>query len=127
MVTQTVNRSGQKTVVSPRVGIESGVIPEYLKLRAGSYIEPTRFEGSSPRVHATAGLDVKLLVWNVFGFWPDDYMWRLGLGADVSRRYYTWGVTIAGWYPRHSSPKDVPDFSGASSASAEPWAAVDPN
>ena len=127
MVTQTVNRSGQKTVMSPRIGIESGVIPEYLKLRAGSYIEPTRFDGSEARIHATAGLDVKLLVWNVLGLWPDDYMWRLGLGGDVSRRYYTWGVTIAGWYPRHGSPKDVPDFAGKAAASAEPWASVDPN
>jgi hypothetical protein len=110
LVAQTVNRSGQKTVISPRVGIESGVIPEWLKLRGGSYIEPTRFEGSEPRVHVTAGLDVKLLVWNVFGLWPDDYMWRLGLGSDSARDYYTWGVTIAGWYPRHTKASDVPNF-----------------
>jgi hypothetical protein len=110
LVAQTVNRSGQKTVISPRVGIESGVIPEWLKLRAGSYIEPTRFQESSPRVHVTAGLDVKLLVWNVFGLWPDDYMWRLGLGSDSARDYYTWGLTIAGWYPRHTKASDVPNF-----------------
>jgi hypothetical protein len=105
-----VNRSGQRTVASPRFGIESGVIPEYLKLRAGTYLEPTRFDGSSPRAHFTAGLDLKLLVWNVFGFWPDDYMWRLGLGVDNAPRYYTFGVTIAGWYPRHSKPETVPNF-----------------
>ena len=110
LVAQTVNRSGEKTVISPRVGIESGVVPEWLKLRAGSYIEPTRFQGSEPRVHVTAGLDVKLLVWNVFGLWPDDYMWRLGVGSDSARDYYTWGVTIAGWYPRHTNKADVPNF-----------------
>ena len=108
LMTQTVNRSGQKTVISPRLGVESGVIPNYLKLRAGTYVEPTRFEGSSPRTHLTAGLDVKLLIWNVFGLWPDDYMWRLGLGADVAHRYNTWGVTIAGWYPRHQSASTIP-------------------
>src|SRR6185369_6736617 len=53
LMTQVVNRSGQKTVTSVRLGIESGVIPEYLKLRAGTYVEPTRFEGSTPRAHAT--------------------------------------------------------------------------
>jgi hypothetical protein len=108
LMTQTVDRSGQRAVVSPRLGIESGVIPEYLKLRAGTYVEPTRFEGSSARTHLTAGLDVKLLVWNVFGLWPNDYMWRLGLGADVAHRYNTWGITIAGWYPRHTDKDKLP-------------------
>jgi len=112
LMTQVVNRSGQKTVMSPRLGLESGVIPEYLKLRAGTYVEPTRFEGSSARTHATAGLDVKLAVWNVFGLWPDNYMWRLGLGADVAHRYSTWGVTIAGWYPRHTERDKLPAEGG---------------
>jgi hypothetical protein len=106
LVTQTVNRSGERTVVSVRLGVESGVIPELLRLRAGSYLEPTRFEESSPRLHATAGLDVRLIRWNVFGLWPDDYLWRLGLGVDIAHRYYTWGVTIAGWYPRHTQARD---------------------
>lgn len=108
MVEQVVNRSGEKVVISPRLGIESGVIPDYLKLRAGTYLEPTRFAGGSARGHVTAGLDVKLAVWNVFGLWPNDYMWRLGLGADVAHRYSTWGVTIAGWYPRHQDTSDMP-------------------
>lgn len=109
MISQTVNRSGQRAVVSPRLGIESGVFPNYLKLRAGTYLEPTRFEGtSSARLHATAGFDLKLLVWNVFGLWPDDYMWRLGVGVDVAERYSTWGLTLAGWYPRHQSPDTIP-------------------
>jgi hypothetical protein len=108
MLEQTVNRSGQKTVISPRLGVESGVIPNYLKLRAGTYLEPTRFEGSEPRAHVTAGLDVKLAIWDVFGLWPNDYMWRLGIGTDSARNYYTWGVTIAGWYPRHQGAQTVP-------------------
>ncbi len=107
MVAQTVNRSGQHVVLSPRLGVEAGVIPSLLKLRAGTYLEPTRFDGSEARGHITAGLDIKLAVWNVFGLWPDDYMWRLGLGADVAHRYATWGITIAGWYPRKTDlPRD---------------------
>lgn len=111
LVQQTVNRSGQHTVLSPRLGIESGVIPLWLKLRAGTYIEPTRFDGSTARVHGTVGLDVKLVRWNVFGVWPDNYMWRLGLGADVAERYAMWGITIAGWYPRHEDPEEVKKWS----------------
>jgi hypothetical protein len=103
LVSQTVNRSGQRAVLSPRLGIESGVIPEYVTLRAGTYVEPTRFDGGDMRVHATAGFDVKLIRWNVFGLWPDDYIWRFGLSADVASRYATWGVTLGGWYPRHSA------------------------
>jgi hypothetical protein len=107
LVTQTVSRSGQHTVASPRLGVESGVIPEFLKLRAGTYLEPTRFEGSEVRPHVTFGFDVKLIKWNVFGAWPDDYMWRLGVGADAARQYNTWGLTLAGWYPRHVQKSEV--------------------
>jgi len=113
LVSQSVNRSGQNPVVSPRIGVEASIFPKFLKLRAGSYLEPTRFEGGQARGHATAGLDIKLAVWNVFGLWPDNYMWRLGLGGDAARDYYTWGLTIAGWYPRHSDPDDVPDFAAS--------------
>jgi hypothetical protein len=72
-------------------------------------------------VHATAGLDVKLAVWNVFGLWPDNYMWRLGLGADVAHRYSTWGVTIAGWYPRHTEDDKLPG-EGANEAPSKRFA-----
>ncbi|HKO52765.1 MAG TPA: hypothetical protein VJV79_33890 [Polyangiaceae bacterium] len=119
LVSQTVHRSGQKPVLSPRIGVEAAILPKYLKVRAGSYLEPTRFDGGKARGHVTAGLDVKLAVWNVFGLWPDDYMWRLGLGGDAARDYYTWGLTIAGWYPRHTDPSDVPDYTLAAKSPTE--------
>jgi len=104
-VSQVTNRSGQKTVFSPRIGMEAGVIPELLRVRLGSYLEPTRFETSDPRFHGTLGLDVRLVNWNVLGLWPDDYVWRLGLAADASSRYFSWGFTIGGWYPRQRAPE----------------------
>jgi hypothetical protein len=45
-------------------------------------------------------------------------MWRLALGADAAREYFTWGLTIAGWYPRHSTPNDVPDYAAALKSTA---------
>jgi hypothetical protein len=120
LVSQTVNRSGENAVISLRLGIESGVAPTFLKLRAGTYLEPTRFDSSAPRMHATAGLDIKLAVWNVFGLWPDDYMWRLGLGGDAARQYYTFGFTIGGWYPRHTSESRLP------AQPPQPWGAIVP-
>jgi hypothetical protein len=80
------------------------VLPKLLKVRAGSYVEPTRFDGSSPRVHGTVGFDVKLARWDVFGLWPVDYVWRLGLGGDFAERYATWSIMLGGWYPRHDTP-----------------------
>lgn len=99
-LTQVINRSGQDVVYSPRFGAESEVWPRLLKLRVGTYLEPTRFETSSPRLHATMGLDVRLVRWNVFGLWPRDYLWRIGLSGDVAERYVVWGLAIGGWYPR---------------------------
>jgi hypothetical protein len=79
-------------VFSPRLGLEGGLIPEWLEVRAGTYLEPTRFEASNPRLHGTFGLDVRLFKWSLFGLWPDDYVWRVGLGSDVARDYFTWGT-----------------------------------
>lgn len=99
-LSQVVNRSGEEVVFSPRIGAESEVWPRLLKLRAGTYLEPSRFETSSPRWHATAGIDIRVFRWSVFGLWPDRYLWRVGASMDVSERYFLWGLSIGGWYPR---------------------------
>lgn len=106
LLSQVVNRSGGQTAFSPRLGIEVSAIPTWLRVRGGSYLEPTRVETSTPRLHGTLGLDVRLLRWNVLGLWPDDYMWRLGLGVDAARDYFVWGVTLGGWYPRRTGVTD---------------------
>lgn len=97
---QVVNRSGGSIVYSPRIGAESEVWENRLKARGGFYLEPTRFATSSARLHATLGADVRLFRWDVFGLWPDDFMWQLGGSIDVARRYLAWGISLAGWYPR---------------------------
>lgn len=98
---QVVNRSGASVVFSPRLGAEAEIWENRLKTRGGVYIEPTRFATSSPRTHVTLGMDLRLFRWNVFGLWPDDFMWQVGGSLDMSRRYFTWGLSIGGWYPRH--------------------------
>ncbi len=95
---QTVQRSGEKVTVSPRVGFETEVWPTRLKLRAGSYIEPSRFAESTLRVHGTFGFDVNVLRWNVFGLWPDDYRWQITTAFDFARAYGSFSVGIGGWY-----------------------------
>jgi hypothetical protein len=98
---QVVNRSGASVVFSPRFGAEAEVWENRLKTRGGLYLEPTRFATSTARAHATLGMDLRLFRWNVFGLWPDDFMWQIGGSLDVARRYLTWGLSIGGWYPRH--------------------------
>lgn len=95
---QRVQRSGQKITASPRIGFETEVWPNYVKLRAGSYLEPSRFEQSTPRVHGTLGFDFNLFKWNVFGLWPDDYQWQLTIALDISRSYGAFSLGIGGWY-----------------------------
>lgn len=98
---QVINRSGDDVVFSPRLGAEGEVWENRLKMRGGMYLEPTRFVTSSPRLHATLGMTLRLFRWSVFGLWPEDYMWQIGGSVDVARSYLTWGVSLAGWYPRH--------------------------
>jgi hypothetical protein len=98
---QRVNRSGDDVVFSPRLGAEAEIWENRLKTRGGMYLEPTRFVTSEPRLHATLGMTLRLFRWNVFGLWPDDFMWQIGGSVDVARRYLTWGLSVAGWYPRH--------------------------
>jgi hypothetical protein len=98
---QVVNRSGEWLVASPRVGSEVEVIPDWVRLRSGAYLEPTRFATGALRPHYTGGFDVALGVWNVFGLWPDDYRWRLAGSVDIADDFQTVGATVAGWYPRH--------------------------
>lgn len=98
---QVVNRSGASVVFSPRFGAEAEVWENRLKTRGGLYLEPTRFATSTARAHVTLGMDLRLFRWDVFGLWPEDFMWQVGGSLDVARRYLTWGLSIGGWYPRH--------------------------
>lgn len=99
MINRAVQRSGEQLTVSPHVGVETELIPNWLRLRGGSYLEPTRFNSNQKgaRLHATFGFDQKVLPWNVFGAFPDDTEWRIGGSLDASRSYLGWGVSIGVW------------------------------
>jgi hypothetical protein len=67
-------------------------------LRAGTYLEPTRFRAGSDRWHGTGGLDVKLpFEWNVFGLFDDDTSFRVGGAVDGTVRYFGWNVSAGVW------------------------------
>jgi len=95
---QEVQRSGEKIVLSPRLGVETEAWPNRLKTRAGVYLEPSRFSRGDTRLHATLGFDVRLFAWNVFHLWPDDYIWQASGAVDLARDYFVWSVALGGWY-----------------------------
>ena len=99
---QQIARSGRLTTFSPRAGVEAEVWPRYLKLRLGTYIEPTRF-GSEPdsrafRQHLTSGFDLYLFRWTVLGIFDEGTAWRLTTAIDVSPRYQNYGLSVGVWH-----------------------------
>jgi hypothetical protein len=95
---QRVERSGEKVTLQPNLGLEGEVWPGYLVLRGGSYLEPSRFENGSSRLHGTAGLDVRIPIeWSVFGIFDDDNTFRVGGAIDYTVRYFGWGVSVGIW------------------------------
>lgn len=73
----------------PRVGVEHETIPGWLRLRAGSFVEPSVFHDSTPRPHLTGGAQVKVL-----HYFED---WSVSASFDVAPRYYNLGLSIGFW------------------------------
>lgn len=92
MLSQVVDRSGRSTVASIRGGVESEVIPWWLVVRAGSYLEPSRYTEGTSRLHGTASFDLRVLQWSVFGLFDDETLFRVSLSGDIARQYFGWGI-----------------------------------
>ena len=85
-------------IISPRVGVESEVVPRILKLRAGSYYEPALAARSESRIHGTLGFDVRLWEWDIFGIHRPFGIWQFSLGADAARSYLNTSFSIGFWH-----------------------------
>ena len=83
--------------VSPRAGIESEPWVSRLIARAGSYVEPSRFESGSFRQHFTAGAEFRLTSFDFWGLIMPT-MWKLNVAGDVAPRYSNWSVGIGVWH-----------------------------
>ncbi len=88
---QQAEPSGRKRSYGFRVGAESELLRDRLKLRAGSYLEPSRTNRSYYRPHGTLGADVRM-----FDLWG--FSIRSGLTLDLAPRYFDWGVGVGLWY-----------------------------
>lgn len=82
-------RAGASAAVGLRLGFEAEAIADRLRLRLGSYVEPSRFSESEARLHGTFGLDVRLftLIWG----------WRVTGAVDIARRYRNVVLSIGFW------------------------------
>lgn len=81
--------AGANPTFTPRLGIEHLTIINRLRLRAGSYLEPSVFQGVGPRAHGAGGFDLRLFELLV--------NWTLSGYFDVANGYQVYGVTIGGW------------------------------
>jgi hypothetical protein len=97
-LSQIVDRSGRRPVWTPRVGVETEPIEQRLKVRAGSYLEPSRFDEGHPRLHATAGADLKLFTSTVFDLFAPGTAWRISGFLDAAPRYTSVGVSAGIWH-----------------------------
>jgi hypothetical protein len=86
--------SGRHTVVSVRGGAELEYLPGRLRLRGGSYWEPGRFDGIGGRVHATLGLDLRVLTFQLLG----ERRVRISLIGDLAKRYRNVGFSFGFWH-----------------------------
>jgi hypothetical protein len=99
-IERTVQRSGHEASWSPRVGVETEAIPNWTRLRAGTYLEPSRFETNprGARAHGTLGFEQRLFPWEVFGLLPEGSIFRVSGCIDVAQAYFTWGIAIGMWH-----------------------------
>lgn len=88
---QKSERSGAHISYGVRVGMESEVWQDRMKVRVGSYLEPSRISRKYYRPHGTLGLEARL-----FDFWR--WSARGTATMDVAPRYFNWGIAMGLWW-----------------------------
>lgn len=86
MMEGTLVSRGQTVSVSPRLGGEYEVWPTRLRVRGGTYIEPSRTEGRDPRWHVTGGAELRVIHLRLLGGFIDHHL-SVQSVFDLSERY----------------------------------------
>jgi hypothetical protein len=81
--------SGESVSVSVRVGAEWEPLAEWLRVRGGTYLEPSR-TGSSARPHLTFGAEGRIPFFR-------GYDLKLGLAGDVAERFRNVSLSVGFW------------------------------
>lgn len=95
-VDQQLRPSGEHPSFSLRAGAETELWRNVLKIRGGSYIEAPRSTGAY-RLHATAGLDLRVARFYMTGFILPTQL-RLSAAFDAASGYFNWSITAGFWY-----------------------------
>ncbi|BDG05412.1 hypothetical protein [Anaeromyxobacter oryzae] len=80
--------SGRRPSLALRAGAEWEILPDWIRVRGGSYVEPSR-TGAAPRWHGTFGVEQRIPCW------PWDV--QLALGGDVASRYRNVALSLGWW------------------------------
>ncbi len=91
---QQLQRAGQHTAVSLRVGAEYEWLPGRLRWRAGGYWEPQRYAGVSGRAHVTFGAELRVFDFHLWG----RRRGRLSFTGDVAERYRNVALSVGFWH-----------------------------
>jgi hypothetical protein len=89
-----LQRTGRNVAVSVRGGAEWEWIPGRLRLRAGSYWEPERYDDVGGRIHFTFGTELR--VFEFFGW--GRRRGRISFTADIAERYRNIALSVGFWH-----------------------------
>ncbi|MBS1124738.1 MAG: hypothetical protein H6Q90_6966, partial [Deltaproteobacteria bacterium] len=91
---QMLQRSGESVAIRARGGVEIEPLPGRLRVRAGTYWEPARFEGVGGRIHGTFGLELRMLEFQAWG----RRRGRISFTGDVASRYKNLAFSVGFWH-----------------------------
>ena len=94
VLAQKIQPVGTDDTVGVRLGSELETIPGRLRLRLGTYYEPSNYQGVSSRMHMTGGFEVRVLHTSIWG----EYDWSLTATVDSARDYLNVLVAIGFWH-----------------------------
>lgn len=95
LLEQTPMRAGRRHTVGFRSGFEAEPWINRLKVRVGTYFEPSRFSVSY-RTHITGGTDLRLFEWDLFGL-VAPFSFQASANFDLARDYRSLGFTVGFW------------------------------
>lgn len=87
-----------RPLLSPRVGLETELIPRWVRARGGSYLELPVTEDGEARLHGTVGADIKLFPFSVFGLVHPFDWWQFSFAADMAENYLNTGFSVGIWH-----------------------------
>jgi hypothetical protein len=85
---------GTHDTTSVRLGSELETLPGRLRLRLGSYYEPSNYEGVQSRTHLTGGFEVRMFHTSYWG----EHDWGLTVSVDSARDYLNALASLGFWY-----------------------------